>query len=148
MSSNSESNPGGCEGADYIDLHGPFDINSVLSTEFSKCTSILLPQWIGVLFYPYNFTAMSNCAVDSAQAQKMRSLVSMSVLQVVQQVKESGAAVGGEDSLHFHGSCKWKHWRQFTLSFLQKRMEPCHLQRQCRQKLVIFLRRHVPSQRR
>lgn len=41
---------------------------------------------MGVLFYLYNFTAMSHCAVHSAHGQKMRSLVGMPVLQVVQHV--------------------------------------------------------------
>lgn len=55
----------------------------------------------------YNFTAMSHCAVHSAQGQKMRSLVGMPVLQVVQHVKESGAAPDGEDlPSHFHGYCR------------------------------------------
>lgn len=40
-----------------------------------------------VLFYLYNFTAMSHRAVHSAQRQKMRSLVGMPVLQVVQHVR-------------------------------------------------------------
>lgn len=40
-----------------------------------------------VLFYLCNFTAMSHSAVHSAQGQRMRSLVGMPVLQVVQHVK-------------------------------------------------------------
>lgn len=40
-----------------------------------------------VLFYLYKFTAMSHCAVHSTQGQKMRSLVGMPVLQVVQHVR-------------------------------------------------------------
>lgn len=42
---------------------------------------------MAVLFYLYHFTAMSHCEVHSAQGQKMRSLVGMPVLQVVQHVK-------------------------------------------------------------
>ncbi len=41
---------------------------------------------MGVLFYLHKFTAMSHCAVHSTQGQKMRSLVGMPVLQVVQHV--------------------------------------------------------------
>ncbi len=42
---------------------------------------------VEVLFYLYNFTAMSHCAVQSTQGQKMRSLEGMPVLQVVQHVR-------------------------------------------------------------
>lgn len=56
-------------------------------TDFSRCT-VILPQRrrLEGFFCLYSFTAMSHCAVQSALGQKMRSLVGMPVLQVVQHV--------------------------------------------------------------
>lgn len=48
---------------------------------------VILPQRMEVLFYLYNFTTMSHCAMHLAQGQKMRSLVGVPVLQVVQHVR-------------------------------------------------------------
>lgn len=104
---------------DYFTLFTPLNI-----TDFSRRT-VILPQRrrLEGFFCLYSFTAMSHCAVQSAQGQKMRSLVGMPVLQVVQHVSSL-------EQLCVESSCLLPSMNTSGENIKDKRLchsEPCHL---------------------